>query len=300
VLARAADVVDFELVLPLEDMGVRTMLLNARAISAVDERPRLILLAIEDITDRKRTEQELKSLNMTLEDRVSTRTAEAKARAAELEMLQEELLSIAEAEQRRIGQDLHDDIGQELTGLAMKAETLAEIVTERQIPERALAADIVAGLDRTRSKVRALSRGMVPVEIDSRGLVSALEELTARLGLLHNISCTFQGPGRSLHIDQHRATHLYHIAQEAVTNALKHARPQKIEVTLEVQESAIKLHVRDDGVGIPARDARPDGMGLRIMSYRAELIHGKLEVESTEAGGTHVSCVIGEKASIEA
>jgi signal transduction histidine kinase len=76
-----------------------------------------------------------------------------------LKSLQQELLSIADAEQRRIGQDLHDDISQELTGLAMKAETLSEIVTERQIPEHALAADIVAGLDRTRAKVRTLSRG---------------------------------------------------------------------------------------------------------------------------------------------
>ena len=109
--------------------------------------------------------------------------------------MQQELLSIADAEQRRIGQDLHDDIGQELTGLAMKAETLSEIVTERQIPERALAADIVAGLDRTRGKVRALSRGMVPVEIDSNGLVDALDELTARLGDLHHITCVFRLPG---------------------------------------------------------------------------------------------------------
>jgi two-component system CheB/CheR fusion protein len=292
VLSRSTDVVDFELALPLEELGVRTMLLNARAIPALDDRPRLILLAIEDITHRKRAEQELKTLNQTLEDRVSTRTAEAKTRAAELETLQQELLSIAEAEQRRIGQDLHDDIGQELTGLAMKAETLAEIVTERQIPERTLAADIVAGLDRTRAKVRALSRGMVPVEIGPSGLASALEELTARLGDVHNISCTFQCPDRSIEIDQDLATQLYHIAQEAITNALKHSRAQNIQMTLEALESAIKLQVRDDGVGVPARELRPDGMGLRIMSYRAELIHGKLDMSSSETGGTLVTCLI--------
>jgi two-component system, LuxR family, sensor kinase FixL len=207
-------------------------------------------------------------------------------------MLQQELLSIADAEQRRIGQDLHDDIGQELTGLAMKAETLAEIATERQIPERDLAADIVAGLDRTRSKVRALSREMVPVEIDSNGLVASLEQLTARLGDVHHISCAFECRDRSIEIDARVATQLYHIAQEAISNALKHARSRTIRVTLEARESAIKLEVRDDGIGIQDQGAKPDGMGLRIMSYRAGLILGKLDVRSSEAGGTLVSCLI--------
>jgi two-component system CheB/CheR fusion protein len=211
---------------------------------------------------------------------------------SERKTLQQELLSIAEAEQRRIGQDLHDDVGQELTGLAMKAETLCEIVTEHQIPERELAADIVAGIDRTLSKVRALSRGMVPVEIDSNGLVSALEELTARLGDVHNISCTCHCPNLSIEIEEHLATQLYHIAQEAITNALKHARAQSIRVTLEASESVIRLEVRDDGVGMPVGGARAHGMGLRIMSYRAELIHGKLDVSSSETGGTVVSCLV--------
>ena len=143
---------------------------------------------------------------------------------SERKSLQQELLSIADAEQRRIGQDLHDDIGQELTGLAMKAETLSEIAAERQIPEHALAADIVTGLDRTLSKVRALSRGMIPVEIDSNGLVNALEHLTARLGDLHHITCSSSARiGRSR--SSRQATQLYHIAQEAITDALKHAEP---------------------------------------------------------------------------
>jgi two-component system, LuxR family, sensor kinase FixL len=211
---------------------------------------------------------------------------------SERQTLQQELLSIAEAEQRRIGQDLHDDVGQELTGLAMKAETLSEIVTELQIPERELAANIVAGLDRTRSKVRALSKGLVPVEIDSNGLISALEELTARLGDLHHITCAFECRDWSIEIDARLATQLYHIAQEAITNALKHARARTIRATLEGGGSGIKLEVRDDGIGIADEGARPHGMGLRIMSYRAGLILGKLDVRASEAGGTLVSCLI--------
>ena len=114
---------------------------------------------------------------------------------SERKSLQQELLSIAEAEQRRIGQDLHDDIGQELTGLAMKAETLCEIVTECKIPKRELAADIVSGLDRPLDASSAPSPGsMVPVEIDSNGLVAAFDELTTRLGDGHQITCVFECP----------------------------------------------------------------------------------------------------------
>jgi two-component system CheB/CheR fusion protein len=209
---------------------------------------------------------------------------------SERKSLQQELLSIAEDEQRRIGQDLHDDIGQELTGLAMKAETLQEIVVERQIPESAFAAEIVAGVDRIRAKVRALSRGMVSLEVESNGLVSAFEELTARLGALHGVVCLFEGPERSVEIDSRTATQLYHIAQEAIANAIKHGHAHTIRVTLEIQESKLKLAIRDDGIGIPTEPARPDGMGLRIMSYRAGLIDGKLTITRDDSGGTLISC----------
>ena len=377
-------------------------------------------MAIEDITDRKHAEQELKTLNQTLEDRVSRRTAEAESRAEELarseqalrasearlraivttaadaiitidengliescnpaaermfdypagamiglkidvliprsdfdgdrdgparflfteqgpihthghevigrrrdgstlpldlavselhdgsrrlftgiirdiserKSLQQELLSIADAEQRRIGQDLHDDIGQELTGLGMKAETLSEIMTDRQIPERDLAADIVVALDRTRGKVRALSRGLVPVEIDSSGLAAALDELTTRLGDLHHCACVFECRDRSVEIDARQATQLYHIAQEAITNALKHAQAKNIKVTLAVGLASIRLTVCDEGIGIADERKRPDGMGLRIMSYRAGLILGKLDIRRSDTGGTLVSCLV--------
>ena len=192
---------------------------------------------------------------------------------SERKSLQQELLAIAEDEQRRIGQDLHDDIGQELTGLAMKAETLQEIVLERKIPESAFAAEIVAGLDRTRAKVRALSRGMVSLEVDSNGLVSALEELAARLSDLHGVTCLFECSERSVEIDSRRATQLYHIVQEAIANAIKHGHANVIRVTLESQESTIKLAIRDDGIGIPKRNfAAPGrhGFAHHVLSSRTD------------------------------
>ena len=89
-----------------------------------------------------------------------------------------------------------------------------------------------------------------------------------------------------------QATQLYHIAQEAITNALKHAQPRNIRVTLDARESAVILEVRDDGIGIPGDMSRPDGIGLRTMSYRAGLIRGKLDIRRQDAGGTLVSCLV--------
>ncbi len=145
-----------------------------------------------DITERKQAEELLKTRNVKLEDRIASGTLET-------ESLQQEVLSIAEEEQRRIGQDLHDDIGQELTGLAMKAETLQEIVVERQIPESAFAAEIVTGLDRIRGKVRALSKGMVSARgrIEWSGLGSrGIDRPPGRLTSCHLPLRVFRKVGR--------------------------------------------------------------------------------------------------------
>ena len=175
----------------------------------------------------------------------------------------------------------------------MKAETLCEMVTERQIPERELAADIVVALDRTRAKVRALSRGLVPVEIDSSGLVDALDELTTRLGDLHQFACVFECRDRSVEIDAHQATQLYHIAQEAIANALQHAQAKNIKVTLAVGLGIDQARPSATTASASrTRRMRPDGMGLRIMSYRAGLILGKLDIRRSDTGGTLVSCLV--------
>ena len=118
------------------------------------------------------------------------------------------------------------------------------------------------------------------------------KELTGRLGDSHGLACVFECRDRSIEIDAHKATQLYHIAQEAITNAIKHSQARTIRVTLVTDESTIKLEIRDDGIGISKESARPDGMGLRIMSYRAGLIGGKLDLSRDESGGTLVSCLV--------
>ena len=163
---------------------------------------------------------------------------------SERRAFQEKLLSIAEEEQRRIGQDLHDDIGQELTGLALKAETLAEIIDLDKTPDKAIARGIVADLDRTRKKLRLLARGLVPVEVDSKGLTAALLDLTARLGELNGVSCVLECQESALVEDSRVATQLYHIAQEAIANAIKHGQARTIKVLLEAQKQD---QARDQG-----------------------------------------------------
>ena len=206
--------------------------------------------------------------------------------------LQEQLLTIAEAEQRRIGQDLHDDVGQELTGLGLLVEALLEALNEAHAPEAGLAAQIRTRLDRVQERIRALCRGLIPVAVDAQGLMAALEDLTGSIGMLQGIDTTFACRVK-VHIEDSRtAMQLYRIAQEAIANAIKHGQARHIHVSLQAVEDRIHLEVRDDGVVIPDESRRGHGMGLKIMRYRADLIGARLEVGPAAGGGTRVECSI--------
>ena len=206
--------------------------------------------------------------------------------------LQEQLLTIAEVEQRRIGQDLHDDVGQELTGLGLLVEALLEALNEAHAPEAGLAAQIRTRLDRVQERIRAMCRGLIPVAVDAQGLMAALEDLTGSIGMLQGIECTF-ACRVPVHIEDSRtAMQLYRIAQEAIANAIKHGQARHIHVSLQAVEDRIHLEVRDDGVVIPDESRRGHGMGLKIMHYRADLIGARLEVGPAAGGGTRVECSI--------
>jgi PAS domain S-box-containing protein len=210
-------------------------------------------------------------------------------------VLQAELLTVADREQRRIGQDLHDDVGQELTGVGLMADALVEALQESGSDEAGLAAKIRARLANILDRVRTLSRGLVPVEVDARGLMSALDELAGRIGALHGLECTFECSEPVPVEDNRVATHLYRITQEAIANATRHGHARQVRVALRRDGGTTTLEVRDDGVGIPEESRRGYGMGLRIMQYRAGLIGGILDVGPAEAEGhgTRVTCSIG-------
>jgi signal transduction histidine kinase len=156
--------------------------------------------------------------------------------------------------------------------------------------EARAAARIVDGLEQALSHVRALSKGLVPVELDAEGLMAALEELAKRTSELQHVTCTFRCDKPVCILDNQTATHLYRLSQESVANALKHARARNIVISLSDDRRLITLKIKDDGIGIGPR--RSSGMGLQIMRYRAELIRAKLTIQLVKPHGTEIVCTL--------
>jgi len=209
--------------------------------------------------------------------------------------LQREVLAIAAAEQRRIGQDLHDDTGQELTGLAMLGQRLARALVAKQLAEAEWAAKIVDGLEEALRHIRALSKGLAPVEVDAEGLMAALADLASRTRELHHVDCTFECERPVRILDNQTATHLYRMSQEALTNALKHGRPAHLAVRLDAEGELVTLEIADDGGGLTEFPSGAAGMGLRIMHYRAELIGAKLDIKPNFPTGVRVVCTLNQR-----
>ena len=205
--------------------------------------------------------------------------------------LEKALLEISAREQRRIGQDLHDGLGQHLTGIAFMAKVHEAKLAEKNNSEADNAGKIVRLVNEAIHKTRELSRGLLPVVAESQGLMSALQMWAAEVEDIFGVSCRFRCENPVLIHDDTMATHLYHIAQEAVNNALKHGKPGKITIELTAANGRGSLVVRDDGKGFPEVSAGSSGMGLHIMNYRAGMIGGVLEIHPDPDKGTVVTCI---------
>ncbi len=210
----------------------------------------------------------------------------------ESKRLERTVLEISGREQRRIGQDLHDGLGQHLTGVAFMSKVLEQKLREKDLPEAVEAAKIVRLVNEAINRTRELSRGLLPVLSDPSGLMNALERLAVEVEDLFQIDCRFECEKPVLIRDSATATHLYHIAQEGTNNSLKHGRPRCVVIRL-CGGSEPFLEVEDDGIGgcasWPQESGR--GMGLLIMGYRAKVIGGDLEIRPGNRGGTSVRCL---------
>jgi PAS domain S-box-containing protein len=218
--------------------------------------------------------------------------------------LEREILQIANREQQRIGSDLHDGLGQDLTGVALLLRGFAARLKRAADPalRAALEPDveqIIALVNDAIDDTRSLARGLSPVTAQRDGLVMGLEALASQTRERYGVVVTLEqdvgqfGEDHPL-IDDSTNTHLYRIAQEAVVNAVRHGKPSRITIRFSATHRRIDLAIEDDGSGFAARNPPPashaGGMGLKIMRYRARMIAAELDIDSVPGGGTTVHC----------
>jgi PAS domain S-box-containing protein len=209
----------------------------------------------------------------------------------ERKSLEEAILEISAREQQRIAQDLHDGLGQHLTGIAFMSKVLEEKLSDQSLPEAKEAAKIVKMVNQAIENTRQLARGLHPVAAEPLGLMSALRKWASEVEELFHIRCSFQCEKPLQIHDVNLATHLYRIAQEAVNNAIRHGKSRNISIRLAGKNGAGTLSIQDDGAGFIKKQASQPGVGLSIMNYRADMVGGSVKVQANEGRGITVTCM---------
>ena len=242
------------------DGSVRRIEIRAWMIAPKPGEPRRVAGVMRDITDRRR--------------------------------LEAEILEAAEAERLRIGRDLHDSLGQSLTGIGYLAEAVREDLARRAAREAADVQRLAKLIEEAAGKTHALAGGLLLVDLKRGGLGPALQELALRTQELFGVKCRYTGPAEVDRVGAEAAVQLYRIAQEAAANAAKHGKGKGIAIRLSVRREGLLLSVRDTGRGLPPGPPKSGGMGLDIMRYRAGIIGAVFWIESQAGKGTAVNCLL--------
>ena len=203
--------------------------------------------------------------------------------------LERQVLEISMEERRQFGRELHDSLGQQLTAIEMMTHTLARELKTPAPAQAKFAWEITQYIRRAITQTRELAHGLSPIAVEGEGLMVALHEL-ARMTAATGTVCDFECEKPVKIADASTVGHLYRIAQEAVTNALKHAKPKRIHLKLAKRRQTIELSVEDNGEGLPRKDSKKEGMGLQVMHHRARLIGGHLTLHSIAGNGVRVVC----------
>lgn len=210
----------------------------------------------------------------------------------ERKALEDKILHISEEEQARIGQDIHDDLCQQLAAIGCLAKVAQKNLSKAGSAEADSLAEIVQLVSKANTRARETSRGLMPVVIDSGGLMAALEELASGTARAFEVACDFRYDNPVQVNDNKISVQLFRIAQEAVSNAVKHGQARRLDIHLARQSGSIVLTIRDNGIGIPQSPAKGTGMGLLTMSHRAQMMGGTLKIEPRHGGGTQVTCSV--------
>lgn len=231
------------------------------------------------------------SLSRQLEARIHHRTTALERAVAARQRLQAQLFEISRRERNAIGRDLHDGLGQHLTATAMAADVLSNRLSQESHPAAKDAQTLAELMQSGVSQTRQIARGLLLAAVEPDELVPELEELAATVAQEQGVFCRFTRRGKLGPLDGSAASHLFYIAQEAVSNALRHGNAKSIEIDLTSSGEAVALTITDDGCGLdPANPAQNVGMGLRIMAHRAELIGGTFSIGPGTVRGTTVRC----------
>jgi PAS domain S-box-containing protein len=227
---------------------------------------RSLTVAVTDVTERKRAENERKRL-------------------------EREIIEIANREQRRIGSDLHDGLGQDLTGIALMLKgVVAQLRKEGSATHREVE-EVIGLVNNAIESTRTLARGLSPLGSGRGSLAAAIQTLAARVSERFGVQVDCQlNLDEPSGLSETAATHVYRIVQEALTNALRHSGATEIAVRVNTSDGEMHLRVDDNGRGFHPPPDGPEGLGLDIMRYRAQMLGGDLVIDSGGSGGASVRC----------
>ena len=247
---------------------------------------------------RKAAEVKLQLFTADLETQVQERTRslqkaykDLQDEVKERQLLQNEVLSISDKERRRIGIDLHDSLGQQLTAVSLRLAICAKKLPKDDTAVVAAAKELQEEMKVLTKEARSISHGLSPLRLHDDGLIKTLHNLAADTGEIHGITCKFICDN-DIHISNKAvAIHLYRITQEAITNAEKHGKANIITITMNKHPDYAtmgEIHIKDNGCGIKESHLSSDGIGLRSMKFRAEAIGGSIKIENNTTGGTTI------------
>jgi len=211
----------------------------------------------------------------------------------EIKKLQDRIIQIIENERQRIGQDLHDGLGQSLTAVSFIIEAIRQKITENKIDLNEKIDCINDIIQNSIVQIRNTSKMLSPVKVGISGFIASLEEMSDSIQNIFNVNCKLKITGNIDILDIPVATNLFYIAKEAVNNSIRHGKAENIEIILTDMENTLTMSICDDGIGMNI-SPNNDGMGLKIMKYRSALIGAVLHTVTSPNGGTIIKTTINK------